>query len=90
MPIGHSPVTDLDMRKRGYLLASEAARKLKVAHTTVYRWIENDKTGVEGFRDGFRRYVRWSSVLRYRGKDACEALGLSQESIWEFTPEVEE
>jgi len=79
MAQGHSPTTDDAMREHGYLLVGEAARKINVAPQTIYRWIEAGKA--EGFREGFRRFVKWDSVLAHLGKGA-EMRGLSEEDLW--------
>lgn len=84
MAAGHETVTDPLMRKRGFLLVSEAARKVGRTNQTLYRWLAEEK--VEGLRDGFRRYVRWSTVLRHIGRDACELRGLTQEDVYFETP----
>lgn len=68
------------MRTKGYLLVAEAARKIDVAPQTIYRWLEAEK--VEGFRDGYRRYVRWSTVLKHIGPKSARIRGLSKEDIW--------
>lgn len=80
---GHKTVTDLNMRKQGYLLSAEAARKIGVSGESMRQWAKNEK--VESFRDGYRRYVRWSSVLRHLGKTAREVRGLTQDDIWTET-----
>ena len=76
MVAGHSTTTDHPMRKRGYLLISEAARKLGRPNQTLYRWISEGK--VEGFREGYRRYVKWASVLKHLGEPATAMRGLSK------------
>lgn len=68
------------MRSQGYLLVAEAARKIEVAPQTIYRWIETEKVG--GFRDGYRRYVRWSSILKHLGSKSARVRGLAQDDIW--------
>jgi excisionase family DNA binding protein len=68
------------MRKRGYLLISEAARKLGRPNQTLYRWIEEGK--VVGFREGYRRYVKWGSVLKHLGPQAAEMRGLRQKDVY--------
>lgn len=77
---GHSTVTDKVMRGKGYLLVSEAARKIGVSPQTIYLWLEAKK--VEGFREGYRRFVRWSTVLRHLGPESCEVRGLKYEDVW--------
>lgn len=90
MAAGHSTITEHEMRRKGYLLVSEAARKLNVTPQTVYRWISDKKKVVEGFRDGYRRYVKWSTVLEHYGPDACKVRELSQNDIWDETPMEED
>lgn len=85
MAAGHETLTPLDMRKRGFLLVREAARKTGHSSQTIYRWLAEEK--VDGKRDGYRRYVRWSAVLRHLGKDGCELRGLTQEDVWVETPQ---
>lgn len=81
MTQGHATVTDDDMREQGYLLISEAARKVGVAVQTIYRWIDNEDNPCEGVRDGFRRYVLWSSVLEHLG-DGATLRGFTQKDVW--------
>ena len=90
MAAGHATTTEHAMRRKGYLLVSEAARKLNVTPQTVYRWISDSKKGVEGFRDGYRRYVRWSTVLEHLGPTACKVREISQNDVWTETPFGEE
>jgi excisionase family DNA binding protein len=85
MSKGHKRLTDSKMRGEGYLLAAEAARKIGVTSQTIYKWIDAEKIG--GFRTGYRRYVRWDSVLDYLGAQACEVMKLSPESVLTETPE---
>lgn len=82
---GHSTTTDRDMRRGGFLLVAEAARKISMTPHTIYRWIADGK--VEGLREGYRRYVRWSSVLKHLGRDAAKLRGLSQDAVWVETRE---
>ena len=77
---GHNTLTDMAMRQRGWLLVREAARKINVTSQTIYTWINTGK--VVGMRDGYRRFVRWSSVLAHIGQEACEARGLKQEDVY--------
>lgn len=83
MPAGHSTITDKEMRQRGFLLVAEAARKIGKTPQTIYRWI--DGGNAEGLREGFRRYVRWSSILTHLGPDAVRIRKLSQHDIWTET-----
>lgn len=80
---GHITITPDEMREKGYLLAREAARKIDVNPTTIYRWLSANK--IEGFRDGFRSYVLWTSVLAWIGEAACEVRGLSSDDVWVTT-----
>lgn len=85
MPAGHATITEYEMRRKGYLLVAEAARKIHVTPQTIYRWIADSSKGVEGFRDGYRRYVRWSTILKHLGPDAVRVRELTQEDIWTET-----
>lgn len=80
---GHITITPNDMRDAGYLLTREAARKIGVANTTVYRWLQAGK--VDGIKDGFRSYVKWSSVLKHLGPDICEIKDYSEDDLWIIT-----
>lgn len=83
MSSGHSYLTDPAMRTKGYLLVAEAARKIGVAPSTIYRWIEERK--VDGFREGYRRYVRWVSILEHLGPVSLQVRGLDSGSVFEET-----
>ena len=82
MPAGHSTTTNPNMRRKGWLLVSEAARKLDMSNQTLYRWLSTKTNPVKGFRDSYRRYVKWSSILEHLGPEACEARELTQQDIW--------
>ena len=84
MASGHSTITDYAMRTKGWLLVSEAARKIRVTPQTIYRWISKKKT--YGFRDGYRRYVNWASVLKHIGDEAAYIRGLSADDALTETP----
>ncbi len=77
---GHSPITDSKHRTAGYLLVAEAARKIDVAPSTIYRWVEEEK--VEGYREGYRRYVKWDTILQHLGPQAVKVRGLSKKDIF--------
>jgi len=80
MAAGHSTLTEPEMRSEGYLLVREAARKIGVSSQTIYRWIAENK--VEGFRNGYRRYVNWRSILRHLGPQACKIRDLRRDDVF--------
>lgn len=90
MASGHSTVTDPVMRAKGYLLVAEAARKINVTPQTIYRWISDDRKVVVGLREGYRRYVKWSSLLEHYGPEVCNIRGLTQEDANVETPHVDD
>jgi hypothetical protein len=67
------------MREQGYLLVGEAARKIGVAPQTIYRWITAGKA--DGFREGYRRFVKWATVLDHLGEGAVRR-GFNDDDIW--------
>lgn len=75
-------ITEKPMREKGWLLASECARKVHKDVRTLYRWIDAKK--VRGFKEsGHRRYIHWQDVLDHMGKERCDILGLRYDTIWE-------
>lgn len=68
--------TNPEMRAQGWVLCSEAAREIGKAVQTIYRWIDADK--VEGMDDGYRRYVKWNSMMEHLGPRFARAKGLKK------------
>lgn len=62
------------MKTRGLWPVPEIARKLKVAPSTVYRWVEDEK--IESTKVGAAIYVRIKSVREYVGRETAATFGL--------------
>ena len=62
------------MKNRGLYPIPEMAALLRVAPSTVYRWLDDDK--IEGTNVGAARYVRIKSVRKYIGRENAAILGL--------------
>jgi len=86
---GHSTLTEKDMRRKGYILVAEAARKITVSPQTIYRWIESEGVDVDGFREGYRRYVMWETILDHLGPKACRIRGFKKSDVMVPTPPEE-
>lgn len=67
------------MLRDGWVLCSEAARLTKHAVQTLYRWVDAGKV-VGDQVAGYRRYVKWSSLLDHLGPEAT-ALELPRELV---------
>lgn len=62
------------MKTRGLWPVPEVAKKLRVAPSTLYRWMNDGK--VEGVQAGSARYVKIKTVREYLGRDNAERLGI--------------
>lgn len=70
-------VTDPMIEKQGWVLCSDAARRIKRAVQTIYKWIDLGK--VEGTTiGGYRKYVRWDDIIDHLGPVESKALGLAR------------
>ena len=56
------------MKTKGYLLATEVARLLKVHHSAVYRMLDSEQ--LTELKIGAARYVSVASVKKYLGPAA--------------------
>lgn len=56
------------MKKKGFLLATEIARILKVHHSSVYRLLDSEQ--LKEMKIGSSRYVSIASVKKYLGPAA--------------------
>jgi DNA-binding XRE family transcriptional regulator len=68
------PKSELSKRlhDKGYLLCTEAARKVGVNRATIYRWIKERAIDTLDINGAY--YVSWSSILVHLG-DAAAVLG---------------
>ena len=65
----------LKMRKQGYLLCTEVAKRVGVHKATVYRWIKDELATVVDHNGAY--YVKWESVYDHMG-DVAEIIGLAR------------
>jgi hypothetical protein len=63
------------MRGRGYISASEAARRAGVSPAAVHGWIEREQ--VKAVHVGRRCYVELVSLISYLGTDGADAMGFT-------------
>lgn len=64
------------MRQRGYVPSTEAANRVGVHKSTLYRWIRDGRIESVDFNGAY--FIRWESVVEHLGK-AGEILGLSRD-----------
>lgn len=72
-------VTDPIIEKQGWVLCSDAARRIGKTVQTIYKWIDVGKVSGTCI-GGYRKYVRWDDVLDHLGPIESKALGLTRTS----------
>jgi excisionase family DNA binding protein len=64
------------MRERGYVPSTEAAGRVGVHKSTLYRWIRDRRVEAVDFNGAY--FIRWNSVVEHLG-EAGKVLGLTKE-----------
>ena len=65
------------MRQRGYVPSTEAASRVGVHKSTLYRWIRDRRVVAVDFNGAY--FIEWNSVVDHLG-EAGKVLGLTKET----------
>jgi transposase len=70
----HNEVRKEILRRKGFIMVSEAAQRCSRSVWTIYRWLEDGK--VEGARMEGEQYVTYRSLYNFIGQEEARMLGM--------------